>query len=391
MGKELDELLSGRHSEAGKSLKKVVASKGKLQGNLYFAGDGKTTAGVVITLTARDPKGQKALTGGKALRKQIKNAKFSRGTVLMDGGKLMVELFAGTATAAMLKKAFKDDIFRKDPALKLLSRATITKKGAPGQEDEVEEGSGLSQADLDLTADAFESRGFWRRSELSELLKAQGSLEQANAELQTSFLSVASAQEEQSELAAESTEITDKIADLNAQLSAAVDEGDRELAMALEVVIDREQKKLAEAQSHGPDPFTGGTLDPSVTALISRVQHVPLDRQELKKAHDAKQKSRRSGALKLLFSGLFNSASASKDICDRAEDAIREAEEREHFEQVRLDLDSALEPLLVEHSQLDKLIDSEQSAEARTVGAQILAQAQALIERAKQELSRLRS
>ena len=128
MGKELDELLSGRHSEAGKSLKKVVASKGKLQGNLYFAGDGKTTAGVVITLTARDPKGQKALTGGKALRKQIKNAKFSRGTVLMDGGKLMVELFAGTATAAMLKKAFKDDIFRKDPALKLLSRATITKR-----------------------------------------------------------------------------------------------------------------------------------------------------------------------------------------------------------------------------------------------------------------------
>ena len=95
--------------------------------------------------------------------------------------------------------------------------------------------------------------------------------------------------------------------------------------------------------------------------------------------------------LTLIFSGLISSASASKDICDRAEDAIREAKAREHFETIRLELDSALEPLLVEHGQLDALIASQQTVEARTVGARLVAQAQALIDRARQELSRIPS
>lgn len=388
MGDRFEDLRSGRHSEAGKNLKKVIASKGKLQGNLYFAGDGKSMAGAVITLTARDPKGQKALTSGKELRKMITGAKFSRGTVTMDGGKLVIELFSGTATAAMLKKAFKSEVFRQDPTLKLLSRATISKKGAPGQADEVEEGAGLSQADLDLTADAFESRRFWRKSELKELLQAQGSLEQVNAELQASFLSVASVREEQSEQVAE---IMGKLTSLNAELNAAIDAGQREQSMMLEVLIDREQKKLAEAQSQGPDPFSGGTLDPSVTALINRVQQVPLERLQLKEARKKQQKSRRSGFMKLLFSGLVNSASASTKMLDRAASAIQETEEREHLEALRLELDSALEPLLVEHSTLDSLIASQQTAEAHTVGTRLLAQAQALIDRATQELSQLRS
>jgi hypothetical protein len=392
MGKDLDELLTTTHAEAGRSLKKVVASKGKLQGNLYFAGDGKKSAGVVITLTARDPKGQKALTGGKALRKGIKSAKFSRGTVIMDGGKLVVELFAGTATAAMLKKAFKEDTFKKDPVLKLLSRASIRKQGAPGEEDEVEEGTGLSQADLDIAADAFESRGFWRKSELNELLAAQGDLGKANVELQASFLSIASVQEEQAERVAD---IMDAITDLNEKLNEAVEDGDREAAMAYELLITSEQRKLAEAQSVGSDPFAGGKVDSSVLALMSRVQNVPLERQALAEAHSKTESSRKSGVMKSIFAGLFGGGSGGDSTREgmrgRAEDAIFEAEQRERFEKVRLELDSALEPLLLDHSELDKLIAAKKAPEASKLGARIVEKVQALIDRARKELEKVRA
>ncbi len=392
MGKDFETLLSTTHSEAGRNLKKVVASKGKLQGNLYFAGDGKMSAGVVITLTARDPKGQKALTGGKALRKGIKGAKFGRGTVVMDGGKLIVELSAGTATAAMLKKAFKADTFKKDTALKLLSRATVRKKGAPGEEAEVEEGTGLDQADLDSVSDAFESRGFWRKSELKELMQAQGSLSEANDTLQASFLSVSSVQEEEAERV---SDIMDTISDLNDKLNQAVDDGDRDAAMGYELLITSEQKKLAEAQAVGSDPFSGGTVDPSVTALMSRVQNVPLERKALAKAHEETLSKRRSGVMKSIFSGLFGGGSGGdatrEGIRGRAYDAVQDAREREKFEEVRLELDSALEPLLVEHGKLDTLIKGGKTTEARKGGATLIAKVQTLIERAREELKQVRA
>jgi hypothetical protein len=44
-------------AEALTVLKKIVAGKGRLQGNFYFAGDTKGTAGLVITLSGRDPRG----------------------------------------------------------------------------------------------------------------------------------------------------------------------------------------------------------------------------------------------------------------------------------------------------------------------------------------------
>jgi len=387
MGKDLETLLSATHAEAGRSLKKVVASKGKLQGNLYFAGDGKASAGVAITLTARDPKGQKVLTGGKSIRKQIKGAKFGRGTVIMDGGKLVIELSAGTATAAMLKKAFKKDTFKKDAALKLLSRATIRKTGAPGVDAEVAEGTGLDQADLDSVSDAFEARGFWRKSELKELMKAQGSLSAANDTLQTSFLSVSMVQAEEAERL---SDITSAISMLNERLSQAVDDGDREAAMGYELLIVSEERKLAEAQAVGIDPFTGGTIEPSVLALMSRVQGVPLERAALAEAREAVARKRRSGFMKTVFAGLLGKSS-SEAMHRRASDAIQDAQEREHAEAIRLELDSALEPLLIAHGTLDTRIKRGETAEVREDGVAIIEKIQALIDRAHAELSRLRA
>ncbi|MFT5680453.1 MAG: hypothetical protein ACI8RZ_001359 [Myxococcota bacterium] len=391
MGKDFETLLSTTHAEAGRNLKKVVASKGKLQGNLYFAGDGKKTAGVVITLTARDPKGMKALTGGKGLRKGIKGAKFARGTVIMDGGKLVVELSTGSATAALLKKAFKDDAFKKDSALKLLSRATIRKQGAPGEEAEVEEGTGLSQEDLNIASDAFESRGFWRKSELKELMKAQGSLSAANAELQASFLSVSSIQEEEG---ARVTELEGLIEDLNEKLNQAVEDGDRDAAMGYELLITSEERKLTEAQSVGSDPFSGGLIDPAIAALMGRVQSVPLERRALEEAHEETKGKRRSKFMKSVFASVFEShssgVSSMKGFRLKADDAVFQAEQRERFEQVRLELDGALSPLLAEHGQFDRLIQNKKTAEAKKAGAGLLERIQGLINRARKELEVVR-
>ena len=57
-------------NQASKSLKKIVASKGKIQGKFYYAGNNKD-AGLVITLQARDPKGAMAASMGKKLKKDI--------------------------------------------------------------------------------------------------------------------------------------------------------------------------------------------------------------------------------------------------------------------------------------------------------------------------------
>ena len=69
-----------------KNLKKIRASKGKLQGNYYYAGsnDGRT-AGLVVTLSIRDKKGMMAFATGKPIRKEISGAKFSRFECMTPG------------------------------------------------------------------------------------------------------------------------------------------------------------------------------------------------------------------------------------------------------------------------------------------------------------------
>ena len=381
MGKELEEILKARHTEAGKSLRKVVGSKGKLQGNLYFAGDGKKQAGVVITLLARDPKGQKALSAGKALRKGMSGAKFARGTVIMDGGKLVIELSAGTATAAMLKKAFKDDTFKKDPALKLLSRAMLRKKGAPGEADEVEKGTELDAEDLKVAKGAFSF------GELTWIKLQQGNLDNANKELQASFLSVESAREEQAEQVAE---IMDSITDFNEKLNAEVDAGDQAASQGYELLITSEQRKLAEAEAQGPDPFYDGQVDKPLGALLDRVQNAPLERAALDKAHNDAQSLRFSGKITSVLSHFLISNTVADNIRIKVREAYREADAREHFESVRLELDSALLPLITNNKALDKLIADKDAAEAKSAGQSLIASVQKIIDQAKNELEKVR-
>ncbi len=170
------------------ALKKIKASKGRLQGNFYYAGSGKGVvdgAGLVVTLASRDRKGTKALTQGKSVRKELKGAKFARGTVTMNGGKLVFTMHNGSASASHLKKDFAKTLALLD-GLKLLKSALIQKNGEKAEAID-EEDSGVSDEVITLTEAEEE--------ELAELAAEQAGISNLNAQL-AGFLSVESSVDE---------------------------------------------------------------------------------------------------------------------------------------------------------------------------------------------------
>ena len=91
-------------SQAIKVLKKVVASKGKIHGNFYYVGN-KAEREIAMTMVARDPKGATAASLGKKLKADIAgNSKFARGTMYIEGNKLLFHVTKGNAKS--LKDAF---------------------------------------------------------------------------------------------------------------------------------------------------------------------------------------------------------------------------------------------------------------------------------------------
>jgi hypothetical protein len=239
-----EELIETTSAEALKQLKKILASRGKLQGNFYFAGDTRGgQAGLVVTLLARDRKGSKATAQGKKLRAELSGAKFARGVVTTKGSKLLFELHSGNATKDHMKLGFKKAFDAPDSkALKaLLRRALVAKAGAETEEPEalVEEAEapvkdGAPPApDVDL-GDALEP------GELEALLERQGDLEQRNAALKESFLSAESAR----------VELQESIDTLSQEIIAL------QQAPTLDLTaLQAKRYALAEVLYVGTDPF----------------------------------------------------------------------------------------------------------------------------------------
>jgi len=117
------------NQEAAGVLKKVRASRGKLQGNFYFVGkaDG-SEGGLKLTLAGKDVDGGKAKTGGKKLRAEIKGAKFALGLVQVIDGKLTFVLHGGSASKSHISKCFKKTLSKVD-GLRLLLKVLIKKAG----------------------------------------------------------------------------------------------------------------------------------------------------------------------------------------------------------------------------------------------------------------------
>lgn len=166
--------------DAEKSLRKIKVSD-SLQGNFYFVAT-KKDGGLVVTLTARDPKGSMALSKGKPLRKALAGSKFARGVVKSNGPKLVFERHGGNASSDMIKKAFKQKYFSGDDGIVLLKKAIVTE---PGETVEA------TDAETDAETDAAEEAIVLSAEELAELAMEealQKSLGDLNGRL-NSFLS----------------------------------------------------------------------------------------------------------------------------------------------------------------------------------------------------------
>ncbi|MEL6343746.1 MAG: hypothetical protein AAFV53_11485 [Myxococcota bacterium] len=246
--------------DAAGVLKKIKAAKGKLKGNFYYAGDTRgASAGIVVTLLARDPKGSKASSMGKGVRKEIKGAKFARGTVGMKGSKLLFEVFAGSASPGHMKAGFKKAISELD-GLEHLKKALVKKAGSDDvddteESDDLETSSEASTSsstaptieDVEDVLDGIDPQ------ELKALMAEQEELGDLNTQLQ-GFLSDDSTEEELGEQIAEALDELQRL-----QAEGATDEE-----------LEAARRELAELAYAGPDPFpaAGEALSPELIEVL---------------------------------------------------------------------------------------------------------------------------
>ena len=248
------------HKEARAALRKILAGKGRLQGNFYCACNTKgTEIALVVTLTARDPKGAKAAALGKELRKEINGAKFIRGVVIADGSKLLFTPHSGTGTKDHMKLGFKKTLAN-EKGLNFIKKALFKAKGAdePDAPDVDDEGQEL-ESDIDL-AELFDDETMTPLQRASEtaameiLVKQQNRISDLNEQLQD-FLSDEDAEKE---LGEEIALRLDRITNLS-------DTGDNAEA------IEQERRSLAQSLYNGTEPFPepGQEVSPEIKQVLA--------------------------------------------------------------------------------------------------------------------------
>lgn len=244
----MSELIESLAQESAGAIKKIRAAKGRLSGNFYFAGDGKSSAGIIVTLAARDPSGGKALSKGKGLRKEIRGAKFGRGTVSAEGGKLRFSLHSGSASADVIKRAFKKQLGDLG-GLKLLKKAAVAKASGP-VEAEPEDTS----AEPDDETSADEAAGV-DRAELEQLIADQGAITDLSAQLKT-FLSQEDSDRERGEQVAEQLDEIERLKHADPPDVEAIQAARRDLAASAFI-------------GDAPLPEPGEPVSPEVQELLS--------------------------------------------------------------------------------------------------------------------------
>jgi hypothetical protein len=248
----MNEVITDAAKEAAGTLKKIRAAKGKLKGNFYFAGDTRgKEAGLVVTLQARDPKGSKATTQGKAIRKEIKGAKFAQGIVSVDGSALLFELYAGTASKDHVKLGFKKSLSEL-PGLGILKKALLKKGGDKTDTADVADESAPETPPVPEVTEALSDLD---EAELKELMAAQETLGNLNDELMD-FLSDDNTEAERGE------QLAEQLTELASLTSAEPRD---------EAAISAARRALAELAYTGSDPFpeVGAPLTAEARALLS--------------------------------------------------------------------------------------------------------------------------
>ncbi len=254
--------------EALKYLRMLLAGGGNIQGNYYavISGDGKDAA-LAVTLTAKDKNGMKAATAGKALRATVKKPKFSMGRVTVDGKKLTFSLDKGNATAALLKKGFRD-VLAQEKGLSFLKKVRFTGGDDASEPEDIDEGGEVSVEELGLSAEALEALAETLKGdpELADFFGDDATRRSAVAEqdrkLLETFLTVeAAAAEEAAIREQEQTRLRGEIDTLSAKSPRTPEE---------DAVLKQARADFAALQTVGPTPPTtvGSTVPPETGVLL---------------------------------------------------------------------------------------------------------------------------
>lgn len=157
---------------AAVSLKKLLAARGKLQGNFYFVTDASGAEAVLVaTLVSKDKKGTRALNQGRPFRKELKGSLYARGSITFEKGKMVFTIEKGTAKKKNMVQGLRTTL-SKEKGLGFLKKAVVT-TGAASEEElsaDLLEGEAVDNESLQEADQSTSS------SELDALVEAQGDL-----------------------------------------------------------------------------------------------------------------------------------------------------------------------------------------------------------------------
>ena len=177
------------------NLRKIIAGRGAIQGNFYFAGDSRgKNAGIVITISTRDPNGSQALTFGRPLRRAIAGSKFAKGIVHVPGNRVWFEIVTGSASDAIMAKAFKNAFADRE-----LARFKAILKKARFGEPPRDESLNQDRQAKELAEEAIASLSEEEQNEVQDLISKKGEIAAVNAQLKATFLDAAAAEAEERE------------------------------------------------------------------------------------------------------------------------------------------------------------------------------------------------
>lgn len=174
-----------RESQA--ALKKVVSGAGALVAHYYFTPDvvrkkkSELRSGLVVQLTARDPKGKKAFTQGKMLRADLGNGPFSLGSARFEAEKkvLVFEPRRGQLGKGRLQEELRQ-LARREDRLKLLGRVIVAQSG---EDVTVQEGDAIAAN----TIAAIQKEAGFSQADIDALVKEQQKLGDLDAQLHDFF------------------------------------------------------------------------------------------------------------------------------------------------------------------------------------------------------------
>jgi len=249
-----------------KSVKKLIAGRGDLEGNFYCVAVPDRTAGIIITLASKDPNGVTAISTGKRIKKEMGAGKFARGVVTysVERKKLQFLIGKGQIPPVVLRRTLMSKLTTKK--LQAAIKASLFSQGGmaeAGDEDESE---------VDLTSMGVGEDELRELNEdLDELKKTQEQLADRNVRLRAfmSDLSDESVARSEAKKALAALRQQETVLKASRDLGRAYNHKKADILSAI-----RRQKATLDAVATGSDPFEGSKPDVISGATLAMVSHI---------------------------------------------------------------------------------------------------------------------